>query len=269
MATTNLPRILLLGANIANSASVTIHQQLSAKFNKSYTYDICELAENATINALTHIMLSSNLVGANVTNPFKRLFINNNYKLCPVAISTQAVNTIALKDGNFYATNTDVLGFKQSLAICELNLAKQHVLVLGSGATALSVIYACQQLNISAITIVGRNASALNNLVTTCRKFLSAQVNLQAINASITRLDNNSLPDIIINTTSAGKYNCLPAYIAQLKLKDKIVFDVNYPPYNNLLAQYCTAQKVRRYIDGKTMLEQQAVASFDFWFNAY
>ncbi len=95
------------------------------------------------------------LVGLNVTIPYKQLVIPFLDELDEAAEEVGAVNTIRKKDGKLKGFNTDIYGFEQSLLHLfeQKNDKPEKALVLGTGGAAKAVIYVLKKLNIDSRTV--------------------------------------------------------------------------------------------------------------------
>lgn len=91
-----------------------------------------------------------NLIGLNVTIPYKEQVIPYLDSLDEGAAAVGAVNTIKIKDGELRGYNTDVYGFKQSLlnAFSISNVHPEAALVLGTGGAAKAVAFVLEELNL-------------------------------------------------------------------------------------------------------------------------
>lgn len=97
------------------------------------------------------------LKGLNVTIPYKEQVIPFLDELSPVVEQVGACNCIKIEDGRLIGFNTDVIGFKQTLAP-HLKPHHNKALVLGTGGAAKAVCYVLQELKID-YTMVSRKLS--------------------------------------------------------------------------------------------------------------
>ena len=79
------------------------------------------------------------VLGANVTVPYKQAVMPYLDRLDALAEQTGAVNTIVNEDGRLAGYNTDVAGFEQALAAAGFSAEGQRVAVLGAGGAARAV----------------------------------------------------------------------------------------------------------------------------------
>ena len=97
------------------------------------------------------------LVGLNVTIPYKEAIIPYLDELSEEAKKIGAVNTIKIINGKKIGYNSDVVGFEKSL-IQHLKPTHNKALVLGTGGAAKAVWFVLKKLNIPYLK-VSRTAS--------------------------------------------------------------------------------------------------------------
>ena len=93
----------------------------------------------------------------NVTIPYKQAVIPFCSALGETARRIGSVNTLVVRpDGSLYGDNTDHYGMCYAIRRAGIDLAGQHVLVLGSGGTSLTARAAAADLGAARITVVSR-----------------------------------------------------------------------------------------------------------------
>jgi len=194
------------------------------------------------------------LIGLNVTIPYKEQVIPLLHKLDETAKAVGAVNTIYINRQHtvpeLTGFNTDVWGFEHSL--CPL-LTKDHkkALILGTGGAAKAVAYVLDKLHI-AYQYVSRNPQGTNT------------ISYNQLNANI--IDTHKL---IINTSPLGMYpnieTCPDIPYALLSNKH-LLYDLIYNPAETMFMQQGVkaGAKVK---NGHEMLILQAEHSWAIWNN--
>ena len=197
---------------------------------KNCCYKLFETKNESEI--LNLLQEKPNILGLNVTSPYKQSIIPYLDDIDPVAQEINAVNTIKVKEGKLIGYNTDYLGFKYSLEqntdISKINQA----VILGSGGASQSVAY------VLIITYEDLNSMDYRDF------------------------------SLIVNATPCGMYgkneNSIPN-IDMEKINDKhIVFDLIYNPSPTLLLSLAS-KKGAKTIDGLQMLYSQAEYSWQIW----
>ncbi len=146
----------LIGKSLSHSFSKIYFEE---KFQREHITDASySLFELADIEQITDfIRQHPDLVGFNVTIPYKQAIIPYLGELSEEAESVGAVNTVVIqRHGNQVIKkgfNTDILGFRQSLEGIKL---PDKALVLGTGGASASVRYVLRQKGCE-ITTISRN----------------------------------------------------------------------------------------------------------------
>ncbi len=237
------------------------HSKSPDYFNRKFEIDKINAVYQAfkldEITQLPSLINSENeLIGLNVTSPFKTDVLRYVDILTPEAQGVGAVNTlyISRKDGkpgfHIIGHNTDVAGVVALLRpFGDLN--RRNALILGSGGAARSVAVALQSLGTEYLIVTRGDGNIDEKLI-----------NYNDINSS------NLKPDsIIIDATPLGmgmlKDKC-PALPWDLIGGGNICIDLVYSPavtpfLRESLSRGATVK------NGFTMLIAQAEASWDFW----
>lgn len=146
----------LIGKTLSHSFSQKYFEE---KFQREHitdaSYSLFEIADIKQITTL--IQQHPQLVGFNVTIPYKQQIIPYLDELSEEAAAVNAVNAVLVKHiGNQTYTkgyNTDIEGFRTSL---EGKVIPEKAMILGTGGAAASVKYVLQQKGCE-ITTVSRN----------------------------------------------------------------------------------------------------------------
>ena len=86
--------------------------------------------------------MREDIIGLNVTSPYKEIIINYIDKLDEISKITRSVNTIFINNKKIYkGYNTDVYGFEKSLISLLPKKIKINALVLGNGGVSKSICY--------------------------------------------------------------------------------------------------------------------------------
>lgn len=238
-------RLGLIGRNIGYSFSRGYFNQKFEHLGLNhFSYENFDIE---SIDQVNSILGKDNLLGCNVTIPYKEEIIPYLDTLDSEAQIIGAVNTIAIKNGRIKGYNTDVLGFEASLKT-KLQKHQSSALILGTGGASKAVAYVLKKLGIS-YTYVSRFAK---------------QGQLAYKDLDIQIIQNNPL---IINCTPVGTHpNVLekPPIPYQGISENHFLFDLIYNPE-------CTAflkegiQRGASTLNGLLMLELQAEKAWDIW----
>ncbi len=169
----------LIGKNIEYSFSRNYFNNKFEKFRIRDTeyknFDLSDISEFEKIDL-------SNIVGFNVTIPYKEDIITFIDKISDDALKIGAVNTIKISNNKLIGFNTDHIGFSKSL-----NGKKfKNALVFGSGGASKAIKYSLNNLGIRFNIVSRKKAPGL--------------ISYENLNKEIM----NS--DLIINTTPLGTF---------------------------------------------------------------
>ncbi len=208
------------------------------------------------ISELPQMLQSNpNLIGFNVTIPYKKAILPYLSDLDSLAQKVGAVNTVVVQNNKLIGYNTDVYGFSESLKkLLKDNpqLPQKHrALILGTGGASEAVRVGLDGLGIP-------------------YQFVSRTARDSTISYQDLRKQGLKSYTLIINTTPLGMAPNLDGFpdIPYHQLTPKhILFDLIYNP-----AETAFLQKGKKYQtickNGKEMLALQAEAAFKIWENS-
>lgn len=249
----NIIHLGVLGKTLGHSLSPQIHTYLLRQQNISGTYSKYEMDENEVLHVLD-VMRQDNILGMNVTIPYKELLYKMVDELEPSAQKIGAVNTILMKQGRSYGYNTDYIGAMSMFHKAGVSLKGKSVVILGSGGAAKALIYGFYLEGAAKITAAGRNEEAL-----LCLKKAFSFLDT----CSMTQIPPG---DLLVNTTPVGMFPHTeesPVEASTLR-KFKTASDIVYNP---LMTKFLKTarQEGLETVTGLMMLVDQAIGSQEIW----
>ena len=268
MITSKTSFLALIGNPVSHSLSPIMQNAAIQYLGLDLIY-MAIPCKDEDLEIVVNSLKKMNCKGLNITIPFKQKVFNMCSEISPVAKKVKAINTLKLTDDkDWIGTNTDIDGFIYPLK--NLNLIKKSSLILGSGGAARSVIQGLIKLKLSKITIISRNKSSLNELITNFKNDIEIE-GLLSTNNEINNLIQET--DLIINTTPVGMSNTInndeipfgKNFWDSINSKT-IVYDLIYNPSPTPFLKFCD-KKGCMTIDGTQMLIAQGAKSLSFWTN--
>lgn len=238
----------LIGRTLSHSFSQTyFNQKFYSQSLTEYQYDLFELK---TVDELPALLAAHpNLVGLNVTVPYKESVVTYLDDLAPSANRVGAVNVIErMADGHLRGHNTDYVGFIQSLRTFFPNPHGARALVLGAGGAAKAVTTALQDLAIPHWSVT--------------RDPLGAGLTYTDLTPQLVAAHS-----LIINATPVGTYphiNECPLLPYQALTANHYLYDLVYNPTETLFMTKGKAAGAQ-VKNGFEMLCLQAEAAWDIW----
>lgn len=238
-------RLGLIGRNISYSFSKKFFEDKFQKLMVSnYSYDIFDLQ---SIEEVEQVFTNPELLGFNVTIPFKEKIIDYLDELSDEAEKIGAVNCVKIENGIKKGYNTDATGFEKTLLL-HIKPYHQNAMILGNGGAAKAVKYVLDKMQISNITVARS----------------SEEYNFKNISADTVR--NHQL---IIQTTPVGTFpnveDCLDFPFEGITNKHLIIDLIYNPNYSKFIRN--SSEKGAKTANGLYMLEQQAEKAWEIWNN--
>ncbi|MCM8710472.1 shikimate dehydrogenase [Clostridium sp. SYSU_GA19001] len=244
----------LLGNNIQYSKSPFIHNKYYSMHNLPVKYEIFDI-DKCELESFVNNIHVNNIIGFNVTIPYKETIIKYLNKLEYPADKIKAVNTVVVIDKKLIGYNTDFHGFIKSIKEFNINLEGKNALIIGGGGAAKAIFYALKDLMCMKIDLAVRDIDKVKE-------------NFQGISEFILINDDNNYCkyDIIVNCTPLGGANYLqftPINVKTIK-KGCIVYDLVYNPEKTRFLQEAETNGAIIF-NGESMLKHQAYISADLW----
>lgn len=243
----------LLGRHIQYSLSPKIHNDYYLANNIPLKYEIFDFDFKQLNNFIMNIK-NRNIIGFNVTIPYKEKIVEYVHELKYPANILKAVNTVSIStNGKMYGYNTDYFGFIQSLKDNHINVRDKRALIIGTGGAAKAVYLALKDEKIKSIDILSRNIEKAKDFF------------LQSTFVEYHSISSLKKYDIILNCTPLGNINFNKKPIDLIDFNDNlIIYDLNYiPEKSELLID--AESKGLIIINGMSMLVNQAIYSINIW----
>ena len=244
-------RFAVVGQPIAHSRSPEIFAALSRASGVPLSYERLELAPDAFDAAFADAR--ENFDGWNVTAPHKARALAAADTVSDDARLVGAANVITFRDGDAFASNTDVGGVIALLRSRRIDPAGNVVTLLGAGGAARATVVALVQLGAKRIVIANRTIERARALI----------AGLQPA-AGTTELTAGEpvASQLVINATSNG---AAVAAAVGACVPGGWCVDLQYKPADTPFVQAARSAG-RNAVNGTHMLVAQAIATFYLWY---
>lgn len=232
----------IIGRNISHSFSKKYFEDKFQRLMlKNVSYHVFDLDD---ISEVSVIFDDPNLIGLNVTIPYKEKILPYLDELSDEAAKIGAVNCILIKDNIKKGFNTDVFGFEKTLLVHRKDF-HNSALILGNGGAAKAVQYVLSKYNIPYKTVT-RNSD----------------LNFQNITKEI--VTKNTL---IIQCTPVGTFpnveDCLDFPFEGMTDQHLIIDLIYNPNYTSFIKK--ASERHAKTVNGYYMLELQAEKNWEIW----
>ena len=257
--------LCIIGYPIEHSMSPIMHNAAIHELNLDYIY----LAFNvfpANLNLAVKGFKAFNIIGINVTLPFKEKVMKYLDEIDPIARKIGAVNTIKNDNGYLTGKNTDGDGAMRALLNRGYKISGKNILLLGAGGAARAITYKMAE-DVNKIVIVNRTEKRALKLSYQLKKQFGINIDAKKMSKNVLK-EESKKADVIVNTTPVGMYpnvdkSPIPADFLH---EDLIVYDVIYNPLNTRLIKEAT-QIGCKTLGGLEMLVNQGALAFEWWTN--
>ena len=255
----------LIGNPVEHTLSPVIHTPLSMVLGENLAY-VPFHVENGRLEDAIKGAFALNLLGLNVTVPYKSDVIPYLTDIDPLAENIGAVNTLVRTETGYKGYNTDMPGLYRAMCEDGVKVKGEKVLILGAGGVARAV--AMLLLDKGA-----REAILLNRTVQKAQE-VADEVNRIAGRkfAKAMPMDAyDTLPAgkryLAIQATSVGMYpGCDAAVIEDPAFYEKVHtgYDLIFNPPKTRFMELVEAQGGKAY-NGAKMLLYQGIIAFELW----
>ena len=242
-----MKKIYVVGNKTSKSLSPLIFNHWFKKYKINARYAFVEVKKNNFKKTIEQILSNKNVIGLNITIPYKKEIIKYIGRLNKHAQLINAVNCVVNKKKP-RGINTDWVGYKDVIKVHKLTKSK-NIIILGYGGASQAISYYFFSTGYKNIYIFNRSKKLINKQSGRAftKKFSGADKYLQKA-------------DLIINTTPTN-----PLSKKQCKIVNKktLISDIVYRPKKT---NFLKAFKGNKKIFGITMLLNQATPCFKLWF---
>lgn len=237
----------VVGSPIAHSLSPVLHRAAYQALGlDGWTYSRTEVVAG---DLSRHVAdLPAHQVGLSVTMPGKPEAVALASEVSQVARQTGAANTLIATANGWFAENTDVVGVQRALAEGRKPTRAPHnALIVGTGATAKSVLVALVEMGVTTAWVQVRRSVRPD----------FAEL-AQALDVTLMLAGRDATPIVKVGyAVSTAPGGSEPASLAGFDLSDATVMDVAYGHGPSLWSGQCAEQGAIA-IDGSRMLLHQA-----------
>jgi shikimate dehydrogenase len=268
----------LIGYPVAHSRSPSMQQAAFDALGIDARYALWETRPGDLPGRIASLR-APDMLGANVTIPYKENVVPLLDECHPLAARIGAVNTIVNRAGHLVGYNTDAPGFLRALDECISQPQAKRVVILGTGGAARAAAVALLENGVEELLLLGRTEAHVQSLVHHLRPLAAELPGPPRVHGGL--LYNDFLPggdetkkflssaDMLVNATPVGlqahdpentrlliDVNALPA--------TSLVMDMIFNPPQTLLLRAARARGCTT-LNGLSMLLYQGALAFEVW----
>jgi len=246
-------RLAVLGSPISHSRSPEIHAAAYRVLGLPWEYGREEVASGELEEFISG--LDDTWRGLSLTMPLKREILPLLGEVDAVTELVGAANTVLFDDGRVLGFNTDVYGAERMIAEV-LPAPLRHALILGSGATACSMVAALARRGVDRVDVLARSPHRAAELLAVADR-LGVAVTVHGADAVSMTDTGVGEPEVVVSTLPG---DAEPALALPPDLRSSVpLIDIAYDPWPSAVARHWL--EVGGTVDnGLGMLLHQAVA---------
>lgn len=261
----------VMGNPVEHTMSPLIHNYLAEKMGENLVYVPFHVPMGMAGDAVKGAF-ALNLLGCNVTIPFKSDVIPYLKEIDPLAKRIGAVNTLVRLEDGFKGYNTDMPGLLRSFAHDEVKIEGEEVLILGAGGVARAVAVLLADSGASKIIILNRTVEKAYAIAQEVNGYAGKEI-CQVLPleeyGSLRRMDEQGgwKKYLAIQATNVGMYPKEGTAVIEDAAFYEMIhtgYDLIYrPPVTRFME--LTAAHGGRAFNGARMLLYQGVIAYELW----
>ena len=254
----------LIGNPVEHTLSPVIHNTLAQRFGHNLVY-VPFPVETGRIEEAVVGASALQLLGLNVTVPYKGEVISCLREVDSLAASIGAVNTLVAVPGGFKGYNTDMEGLYRAMMSEGIQIVDEEIILLGAGGASRAVAYLCAVKGAKRVYLLNRTLEKAQKVAEEVNRAVERQVILP-----MALTDFDSLPDrkfLTIQGTSVG----LAPHVEDVVIDDEKFyaeghtgFDLMYSPWETRFRRLVKKRGGRAY-NGLKMLLYQGIIAYELW----
>lgn len=255
----------LIGNPVEHTLSPVIHNFLAEATEENLVYVPLHVPEGLVKEAVQGAF-ALNLLGCNVTVPYKSRVMPFLTEIDPLAAKIGAVNTLVRTANGFKGYNTDMPGLFRAMTADGVNIQGEQVIILGAGGVARAVAVLLAEKGAKRIIILNRTVEKAQIVADEVNQ-LSEFPLVEVMQLSDYQKLKEEGPYLAIQATSVGMY----PNIEDVIIKEKDFYEMIHTGYDLIFNPPCTTfmkltmEQGGRAFNGAKMLLYQGIIAYEYW----
>lgn len=254
----------LIGNPVEHTLSPAIHNTLAQKEGHNLVYVPFHVEQGLLKDAVKGAY-GLNILGMNVTVPYKSDVIPHLTEIDSLAAKIGAVNTLVRTDGGYKGYNTDILGLYRAMCSEGIRLEGENVIVLGAGGASRAVAFLCAEKNAKKVFLLNRSVEKAQAVADEVNQAFGRECVVPMPISAYEKLPDEKY--LAIQGTSVGLYPDIDrAVIEDAAFYERIHtgYDLIYKPAETKFMKLLKAAGGQAY-NGLKMLLYQGIIAYELW----
>lgn len=254
----------LIGNPVEHTLSPIIHNTLAERLGQNLVYVPFPVEMGKVADAVVGAD-ALQLLGLNVTVPYKSEVIAGLKEIDALAKDIGAVNTLVRTDGGYKGYNTDMEGLYRAMMSDGVRIDGEQIILLGAGGVARAVAYLCAVKGAGKVYLLNRTFDKAQAVAKEVNHTSGREVIIPMHTEDYVTLPGGKY--LAIQGTSVGfAPHVEDVVIADDAFYEKIHtgFDLIYSPWETKFMRLTREHGGRAY-NGLKMLLYQGVIAYELW----
>lgn len=255
----------LIGNPVEHTMSPVIHNTLAGLEGRNLVYVPFHVEKGAVEQAVRGAY-ALNILGLNVTVPYKSEVISSLTDVDEMAEKIGAVNTLVRTETGYKGYNTDMMGLYRAMCSENIRLQGEEIILLGAGGAARAVAFLCVSKGAAAVYIMNRTYEKAKQVADEVNRSFHTKCVIPMGMDGYRELPGER-KYLAIQATSVGLYpRTQEAVIEDKEFYGKIHtgYDLIYKPRETRFMSLVRAAGGQAY-HGLKMLLYQGVIAYELW----
>lgn len=254
----------LIGNPVEHTLSPMIHNTLAQRLGHDMVYVPFQVEPGQAAEAVAGAF-ALNLLGLNVTVPYKSEVIASLREIDELAQNIGAVNTLVRTAGGYKGYNTDMEGLYRAMVSEGIRIGGEQIILLGAGGAARAVAYLCAVKGADRVYMLNRTWDKAQAVAGEVNRAAGKDVAVPMLLTEYPKIPAGKY--LAIQGTSVG----LAPHVDDVVIDDEIFyekvhtgFDLIYSPWETRFMKMVKDHGGRAY-NGLKMLLYQGVIAYELW----
>ena len=257
----------LIGNPVEHTQSPVIHNTLAKELNINMAY-VPFHVPSGQLEAAVKGAFALNILGMNVTVPYKNDVIPFLSDIDELAGKIGSVNTLVRTESGYKGYNTDITGLLRAMKSDGIMIKDEEVIILGAGGVGRAVAFMCAANGASKVYLLNRSVQKAESVAAEVSQALETDcVTAMPLSAYKELSQDGERRYLVIQSTSVG----LSPNIEDVVIDDeafyrcvKYGYDLIYSPWETKFMKLVRKNGGEAY-NGLKMLLFQGIDAFERW----
>lgn len=254
----------LIGNPVEHTMSPAIHNTLAKRREHNLVY-VPFLVEEGQVDTAVKGAYALNILGMNVTVPYKSEVIQSLAEVDTLAAQIGAVNTLVRTEGGYKGYNTDMLGLHRAMLEDGVQIEGEEIILLGAGGAARAVAYLCASKGATRVYMLNRTRTKAEEVAAEVNQAVGKEIIVPMLLSDYTKLPDKKF--LAIQGTSVG----LAPHDDEVVIEDAAFYqkihtgyDLIYRPFTTRFMKLVQEAGGKAY-NGLKMLLYQGIIAYELW----